>query len=84
MKIERVIYEIYEGDGSLRVCAVMESRLMQIHCRLPYQIHCQIKQEGMRKTNFRPQSNPGLMTSKPAHQTLSHDHHVTGQFLTGF
>ena len=32
------------------------------------------KQEGMRKTNFHPESNPGLMTSKPAHQTLSHDH----------
>ena len=31
-------------------------------------------QEGMRKTNFCPESNPGLMTSKPAHQTLSHDH----------
>ena len=31
-------------------------------------------QEGMRKTDFRPESNPGLMTSKPAHQTLSHDH----------
>ena len=25
------------------------------------------KQEGMRKTNFLPESDPGLMTSKPAH-----------------
>ena len=32
------------------------------------------EQEGMRKTNFCPESNPGLMTSKPTHQTLSHNH----------
>ena len=31
-------------------------------------------QEGMRNTNFRLESNPGLMTSKPAHQTQSHNH----------
>ena len=31
-------------------------------------------QEEMRKTDFRPESNPGLMTSKPAHQTLPLDH----------
>ena len=109
MKIERVIYEIYEGDGSLRVCAVMESLNADVDCLIRFTVYAyinstdhtagmynivyfllmltytgQIKQEGMRKTNFRPQSNPGLMTSKPAHQTLSHDHHVTGQFLTGF
>ena len=28
----------------------------------------------MRKTNLHPELNPGLMTSKPAHQTLSHNH----------
>ena len=33
-------------------------------------------QEGMRKTNFCPESNPSLITSKPAHQTLSHDHQI--------
>ena len=31
-------------------------------------------QERMRKTNFCLEYKPGLMTSKPAHQTLSHNH----------
>ena len=35
-------------------------------------------QEGMRKTNFRPESNPGLMTSKTA---LSHDHQIKVRLL---
>ena len=34
-------------------------------------------QEGMRKTKFCSESNPGLMTSKPAHQTPSHDHQTS-------
>ena len=42
MKIERVIYETTEGEGSLRVCAVMESANTDVDCLIRFPVYAYI------------------------------------------
>ena len=42
MKIERVIYDTTEGDGSLQVCAVMESINAVVDCLIRFTVYAYI------------------------------------------
>ena len=42
MTIERVTYETTEGDGSLRVCAVMESINADVDCLIRFPVYAYI------------------------------------------
>ena len=42
MRIERVIYETTEGDGSLQVCAVMESFNAVVDCLIGFTVYAHI------------------------------------------
>ena len=42
MMIERVTYETTEGDGSLRVCAVMESVKADVDCFVNFTVYAYI------------------------------------------
>ena len=42
MKLHRVIYETTEGEGSLRVCAFMESVIADIGCLVNFTVYAYI------------------------------------------
>ena len=42
MRIERVTYETTEGDGSLRVCAVMESANANVDCHIRFPVYAYV------------------------------------------